>query len=207
MGKPRHISLKILRWLGMVLLCLFTLFIILVLVVRTPWAQEKITDYATGYVTEKTGAEFKIDRLFITFRGNVQLEGLYLESLNKDTLLYSRSLEAGVEILPLLSNQIHVSRIDWDGLRAQVHRRRDGSFNFDFVIDSLASATPDTTVVKKDTSSSAPPEIAIGPISFRNFKLQYLDSLAGIDASTRIGELELTTDQLDLEKWRSKSMN
>ncbi len=199
MGKTGKILLSIARWIGFILLGLLALFLIIVLLIRTPWAQQKITNYATSYVSDKTGTAVTIERLFVTFTGNVQLEGLYLEGLHRDTLLYSNSLEAGVGLRSLISGNIHISKIDWDGLNAHITKGKDSTFNFHFIMEALA-AGPDTTAAPKDTgTASGPPEISVGPVNLTNFRITYLDSISGIDGYLRLGELSLTTDDLDPE--------
>ena len=85
--------------LGVILALAF----ILILFIRSPWGQGIIVDKATNYVSNKTGTEVSIKRLFITFSGNIYLEDLYLEDIDGDTLLYSKNLEAGVAFAPLLT--------------------------------------------------------------------------------------------------------
>lgn len=203
MKKFRKIILKLLKWLGIVIGSLILLLIILILLLRTPWAQQKITNYATNYVSDKTGTEVDIDRLFITFRGNVQLEGLYLEGLQRDTLLYSRKLETGVGISALINGDIAISRVDWDGLQAHISRGRDSTFNFQFLIDSLAGGgSKSTDSSATDTTASGPPAFSIGPVYLSDFRVTYTDSIAGMDALLKLGRLEVTNDEIDLDSMR-----
>lgn len=113
---------KVLKWLGITIFSLFLLLVVVILLLRTPWAQQKIVDEATSYLSEKTCTQVQLDKLYITFRGNVAMEGLYLQGLNRDTLLYSKSLETGVEVGPLIDGDIAISRVDWNGLKANIIR-------------------------------------------------------------------------------------
>ncbi len=82
-----------LRRLARVFLALLIFFILVILFIRSPWGQGIIVDKVTSYVSGKTKTKVEIDRLFITFSGNVFLDGLYLEDEKGDTLVYSKSLE------------------------------------------------------------------------------------------------------------------
>lgn len=168
-----------------------------VLFVRSPWGQGIFVDKAVSFVREKTGAELSVGRLFITFSGNLYLEEFYLKDLSKDTLLYSRKLEAGVAIMPLLTTgNIHVTKLDWEGLTARVSRpEASGKFNFDFLLESFAS---DTAQVVEDTVASDPVSISIAPASLREFDLKYKDEVMGIDAEILLGELEVAIPEIDL---------
>lgn len=188
---------KILLWTGGVLLSIILLLALVVLATRTPWAQQYITDKAAAFVSEKTGTAFSVDKLFITFRGDVQLEGVYLEDLNQDTMVHIGTLEAGVAFLPLINGNINISRVNWDGLTANVHRRQDSTFNFTFLIDAFSGEPK-----PEDTTTTELPNIAVGPIVFSAFKLRYKDELIGLDAKLNVGNLHLTTDAIDLNTLR-----
>lgn len=202
MNTPSNIIKKIAKWIGIILLVLIALFAAIVLLIRTPWAQQKITNYATRYVSEKTGTHFDIQRLFLTFSGNVQLEGLYLEDQKKDTLVYLRSLETGVGIRSLFKNHLSISRVDLQGLRAHITRGADSTFNFDFIISAFAGPPDSTSTAKPSDTTSKDLTLSLGPVNLSDLHLTYRDSISGMDASINLGNLDLTTNDLDLEKSR-----
>ncbi len=185
--------------LGVILALAF----ILILFIRSPWGQGIIVDKATNYVSNKTGTEVSIKRLFITFSGNIYLEDLYLEDIDGDTLLYSKNLEAGVAFAPLLTTgNINVTKLDWEGVVSRVSRSAETEkFNFDFLIEAFASQPADSTQIAADTTASDPLKIKLSPISLRNFDITYLDEVMGIDAAIVLGELDVTIPGLDLEAY------
>ncbi|MBK7428526.1 MAG: AsmA family protein [Saprospiraceae bacterium] len=192
---------RTLRTILGVLIGLILLFVTLVLLIRTPWAQRKIVNKAISYVSEKTGTVVELERLFITFSGNVYLEGLYLEDTQGDSLVYIRSFETGVALKPLLDKEIHITKIDWDGLRAHVKRSAtDSTFNFNFLIDAFVSK--DSLVVEDpvDTTEKVAFKLAsVGPISLSDFQLTYDDKLEDMKAYLALGNLQLENRQLDLD--------
>ncbi|PZX56579.1 uncharacterized protein DUF490 [Algoriphagus chordae] len=175
----------------------------LILFIRSPWGQGIIVNKATSYVSEKTGTEVSVKRLFVTFSGNIYLEDLYLEDTEGDTLLYSKNLEAGVAFGPLITTRnISVRKLDWEGLVARVSRSADTEkFNFDFLIEAFASQAADSTQIDADTTASDPLKIKLSPISLRDFDISYLDEVLGIDAYLKLGELDVAIPGLDLEKY------
>lgn len=188
--------LKIIAWfLGILLI----LFFLLVLFIRSPWGQNIIVQRAVKYVSEKTNSDVAIEKLFITFRGNVMLKGLYLSDAKGDTLVYSKSLEASVPILPLLrKNTVGVDYLKWEGLKASVYRKDSiEGYNFQFLIDAFASDESDS--IEKDTTSSSP-RIIIGDVFFSDFDLQFDDAVMGIDARLDLGNLAFRMKKTDLEK-------
>lgn len=187
---------------------LLLFLIALILFIRSPWGQGIIVDKVTAFVSGKTNTKVEIEKLYLTFRGNVFLEGLYLEDLAGDTLLYSRRLETGVALLPLIQDgEIRISKLEWEGLVARV--RRDEStqkFNFNFFIDAFS---PKQTKKEVEMGASDTPEgeenilsISLGPVSFKDFDLRYQDGVSGMDASLILGELILETEHSDLDKFQ-----
>ncbi len=170
----------------------------LVLFIRSPWGQNIIVQKAVNYVSEKTHTKVEIEKLFITFDGNIMLKGLFLEDKKGDTLVYSKSLEADIPLLPIIrGNGIGVNTLDWEGLRANVIRKDSVSgYNFQFLIDAFV--TPDTTAVAVDTTS-APMKIMLGDINFKDFNIVFDDAVLGIDTQIKIGALALQMKKTDLE--------
>lgn len=193
--KKSSIFRQLAKWVGVCILCLFLLVVVSILAIRTPWAQQYITEKAAAFVSEKTQTVFSVQKLFITFRGDIQLEGVYLEDQKHDTLVYLGQLEAGLAFLPLLDGNINISRINSNGLVAKVNRSRDSIFNFDFLIDAFSGNAETDTLEKAD---SPLPNIGVGPIHFTDFKLSYRDEVLGVDAKLKLGMLNLSTDQIDL---------
>lgn len=201
MSKAAKISLKVLKVLGWILLAIVVLLFLVILFIRSPWGQNIIVGKAVDFAKEKTGTEVAIDRLFITFSGNIFLEGLYMEDQKADTLVYSESLETGLAVLPLIrSGAIHISKLEWQGLKANVLRDQEtGKFNFDFIMEAFQSDTTAMEPTPSDTASTLP-DIDLGPVRMKNFDLSYVDEVMGIEGQFRLGEFSLDMERLDLNK-------
>ncbi len=170
----------------------------LVLFIRSPWGQDIIVQQAVKYVSGKTNTKVEIEKLFITFGGNIMLEGLYLEDKKGDTLVYSKSLEADIPLLPIIrGNGIGVNYLDWEGVRANIIRKDSvNGYNFQFLMDAFVSA--DTTAVATDTTS-APMKIVLGEINLKDFNIIFDDAVLGIDSQFQIEKLALQMRKTDLE--------
>jgi translocation and assembly module TamB len=195
---------KLIKIIAGIVLSILMLFIIVVLVIRSPWGQDIIVSKALGFVAEKTGAKVDIRRLFVTFSGNAFLEGLYVEDQQGDTLVYSESLEISVALMPLIKGDgLNLKMLEWSGLTARVNRRESsGAYNFDFLIAAFA-AEPDST----NAATEAPQEqnsftIEVGSITFKDFDIAYDDEVGGMLALLKIGSLELKMDDFDLDQMK-----
>ncbi|HSF54017.1 MAG TPA: hypothetical protein VLA71_09710, partial [Algoriphagus sp.] len=181
---------------------LLAILILLVVFIRSPWGQSIVVKKATTYVSDKTNTVVSIDKLYLTFSGNLFLEGLYLEDMDGDTLLYSRKLEAGVEVVPLIkTGEINVTKLEWEGLKADISRTElTGKFNFDFLIEAFNTQDGEAQI-QEDTlaqTEAQPLSITLSPISLKDFDLRYVDEILGIDAFLIIESLEMEIPVLDL---------
>jgi len=188
------------KFIYLTLISLSVLVFLLLLIIRTEWAQGIIAKKATHWLSEKTGTVVSVDRLFLNFSGDFVIEGLYLEDIHQDTLLYSRKLEAGIEILPLFRGEYHISTIEWHGVVANVNRTLpDSSFNFDFIVSAISSK--DQKLANEEQSKkSAFPGIEIGPLFFSDINVHYKDAVSGVSVKLALGELHLETHSMDIEK-------
>ncbi|PXX27393.1 uncharacterized protein DUF490 [Arenibacter sp. ARW7G5Y1] len=179
-----------------VVLVLALLFIGLVLIIRSPWAQNLIVNKATDYISNKTNTKVEIDQLFITFSGKALLEGLYLEDKKGDTLLYSKSIEANVPLSALLfRNELNLKSLKWQGLRAQIKRNSgSGKFNYQFLIDALAPK--DTVPQQSDTAAM---KLKIGTLDFSDFQISYNDKVSGLEAKLALGTFYLKANKVNFE--------
>lgn len=178
----------------------FVIFIsLLLLFIRSPWGQSIIVDKAVNYVTNKTNTKISVDKLFLTFKGGLQLDGLYIEDTKGDTLMYSKSLEANLPLWSMIKgNSVGVDNLEWNGLRANIIRKDSISgYNFQFLIDAFV--TEDTTSVVEETTSK-PLNIVLGNLDLKNINVVFNDEVLGIDSHFKIGNLTANMDKVDLEK-------
>ncbi|MGM0391787.1 MAG: translocation/assembly module TamB domain-containing protein [Bacteroidota bacterium] len=192
---------KTIKILAKILAGLFIFIILLILFIRSPWGQGIIVDKLTNSISNKTNTKVEIEKLFITFDGNISLEGLYLEDQKSDTLIYSRSLEADVPLWPLIKGDgISVNFVDWEGLRANVIRKDSaGGFNYQFLLDAYVTSDPNATSAEDTTATT---KFNIGELSFRNFDLTFKDDVSGIDSRLKMDKLDLEMEETDLENMK-----
>ncbi|KQC33928.1 hypothetical protein AAU57_11750 [Nonlabens sp. YIK11] len=183
-----------LRRLARVIAGILIFLLLLVLFIRSPWGQDIIVGQAVKYVEGKTGTEVSIDNLFVTFDGNIELDGLYLADKKGDTLVYSKSLEASVPLWPIINGGgISIDYARWDGFKARINRQDtvDG-FNYQFLMDAF--------VVEDTTTTSEPLQLSIGDLDFTNFDVTFKDDVEQLDALVTFGSFQLSMNELNLEQ-------
>ncbi len=192
---------KFFKILGKVLLGLLIFIILLLLFIRSPWGQGIIVDKVVSYISDKTNTTVRLDKAFITFSGDIQIEGLYLEDKNGDTLIYSRLLDADIPLMPIIKGTGYVvNSLDWEGLKANIYRKDSiEGFNYQFLVDAFA--TTDSTVVDTSTTSE-PLNLELGDFSFKDFEISFEDKVGGIDADLQLEEVQLEMEKTDMAKMK-----
>ncbi len=188
---------RILRRIGRVLLGLLLVFIAAILFIRSPWGQDIIVNRLVRSIAEKTDTKIEIDRLFITFSGNIYLEGLYMEDKSGDTLIYSRALEANIPLYgAVFNNQITISSLTWEGVRVRISRKENTEkYNFSFLTEALVSG--DTT-----TTTSQPYDIRIEDVELQDFMLGFNDAHLGVQTTIDLGRFSFAATEFDLNDMR-----
>lgn len=186
------------KWLSILLriaLSLILLFVILIIFIQSKWGQDFIVSKAVTYIEDKIGTQVSIEKLYLTFSGDLSLEGLYMEDQKGDSLIYSKNLQVSVALMPLIQGStVHIKNLEWTGLRANIHSDQAGSFNFDYIVEAFDSG--DTTTV--DTTSST--VFLIDALALSDIKLRYQDLQKGMLADLDLGSLLLEMDVFDLDQ-------
>jgi autotransporter translocation and assembly factor TamB len=153
---------KILKYLAYGLGALFLLIIIFLFVIQVPVIQTKIAHYATEWLSEKVQSKVSIDKVHINFTDRVSAEGIYIEDLEGDTLLYSGDLIVNISLFAILKNDINLEKIDLNHSVIHLKQDKDSIFNYQFLLDAFAS--------EDTTTSSTPYKIKIGDVHLQDIQ-------------------------------------
>ncbi len=172
---------------------------------RIPAVQQKITDYATSFVSEKTNTKVVIEKLYISFLGEAVVEGIYVEDQQQDTLLYSKSILVDIAWRPAISGDIIIKNFELEGLKANVHNtKQDSTFNYQFIIDSFASdstqnSSPDQSAGNPKDSAKSGGSFDIKKVSLKDIDLAYNDATIGLNTTLTLKNLHADLNKLDLD--------
>ena len=126
------------------------------LLVQTPYVQNIVREQAQHWLAGKLKTKLSIGKLYIGFPQTVELGDVYIEDLQKDTLLAGKSIKVNINMWKLLHSDFAINTVSLEGITAKIKRQLpDTSFNFQFIADAFAGkeASP---VSPKDSST---PEI------------------------------------------------
>ena len=167
--KKKNLFRRILKIVMYIFIVLISINILLYVLLSIPYVQQKVIAFAVDKVKEIIKTDVKIEGVRLHLFNNVALEGIYIEDLNKDTLVYAKDLEVSLSPMELFKGKLQINAIDLSDFTLKVSQARpDSDFNFQFLIDAFAS---DTTTVEDTTSSSF--KIAIEDIILKNGRVTY----------------------------------
>ncbi len=161
---------KIARILVIIILGIVLLNVVLFLLFSIPAVQKRAADFALEKVQPIIDTRVSLDGIRIRLFNRVQLNGLYVEDQQQDTLLYAGSIITRILPWNLLSNRVAVQKLSLEDFTARAHRASpEEPFNFQFIIDSFAKEE-DTTVVKEKKKSW---RVTADDIVLKNGRLSY----------------------------------
>ncbi len=186
------IILKVILWILGIIIGLFLLVWILL---QIPAVQNTLIDKVTASLSRTLKTEVSIDRVNIRFIKTLVLEGIYVESLQNDTLLYARKLGVNIGLFDLFDNLIHVNDISLDGAYINIARAEaDSTFNYQFILDAFDTKEPDTAATATVWT------FGLDKVAIRDSRFRMLDEFGRSDLDVSIGDFETRIGELDLEE-------
>ncbi|MEP7167992.1 MAG: hypothetical protein ABI855_01350, partial [Bacteroidota bacterium] len=184
---------KILLWITGSIVALLVLIAVLI---QIPSIQNFLIHKTTTYVSNKTHTKVEITRIGITFPKSLFVDGLFLEDVSHDTLLYAGGVKVNLDMIGLIKGNIHLHSISLENLTGNFSRaENDSLFNFNFLLTAFSDSTK-TKVEKTPESKSG--EIAIDNVNLSEIKIKYDDKYSGLFSSINLKELDLNMNELNL---------
>ncbi len=188
-------TLKAILW---VVISFVLIFIIISVLIQIPAIQTKLSNYATSFISNKTHTRVDLKRISISFPKSVVIEGLYLEDIEKDTLLYAGEIKVNIAFKDLFNHKIHISSLVLEEVKLNLNRiETDSLFNFNF----LLTAFSDTVKQKKvEPEKKSKWTFSVDNVSMKKIRLHYDDEYGGTNITIDLKHLKLEIDQIDLVK-------
>jgi hypothetical protein len=141
--KIRKISIIIISSLLIIILLSYSLL-------RTPAVQTFLVGKVTNYLSEKLNTVARIEGVDIEFFSKIVLEGIYVEDLHQDTLLYAGKLKVDIYKILIGKNIINLKAVALEDCRFNlVQYRNEKDLNFQFIVDAFDDGDTTTTKNKK----------------------------------------------------------
>lgn len=111
---------------------------------QSKYVQTALISKITQSVSEKTGTEISIKRVNVTFFRKIIVSEVYLSDKQNDTLFYINKVIADIDSLSFKQKKITFGEIQFKNPIINIEKS-DSSYNFDFLLNLLPPAKPDST--------------------------------------------------------------
>ena len=187
-----NIYTRILKYIGIFLAGLLLLLIILIFSLRLPAVQNFAKGKLVNYLQEKIHTKVTLDRVYIDFPNSLVMENLFLQGQKVDTLLFARKLDVGLNIPKLLKNTADITSIDLQGVKANVVRNPNGTFNFDYILNAFATKDEEKT-------PSKPFIISLDKIKLKDIGISFIDQQSRNDINVYFKSFDTRVKTFDLQ--------
>lgn len=184
---------KLLKRFAITIISILVFFSLLVLSLRLPVVQNFIKDKLVVYLEKKIKTKVSLERVYVGFPNSLVMENLYLKGQDIDTLLAVKKLDVGLNMLKLINSTADITSVDLEGARANVVRRPDGKFNFDYILDAFATSD-------KEESASKPFIISLDKINLKDIGVTFNDQQSRNDIQLYFKSFDTRVKTFDLQK-------
>ena len=185
----------ILKTLSLMVIILVSVFVLVALVIQIPAVQNKIVHSATSFVSNKTHTKVEIKNVSISFPKTVVAEGLYLEDLNHDTLLYAQKVKVDIALSNLFFKKISISSVALNDATIKLYSAKtDPLFNYNFLLTAFSDTT---NQVKAAPETASKWTFGLDAVSLKNVRFTYHDEYAGMNVFAALKNSELKVDVFD----------
>lgn len=184
---------KLLKRTIITIISIVVFFSLLILSLRLPVVQNFIKDRLVVYLENKIKTKVSLEKVYVAFPNNLQLQNLYLKGQDVDTLLAVRKLDVGLNMMKLMSSTADITSIDLEGVNANVVRNQKGKFNFDYIINAFATSD-------KEESSSKPFIISLNKIKLKDIGVTFKDQQSKNDIKLYFNSFDTRVKTFDLQK-------
>src|SRR5690606_1906753 len=163
-----------------------------ILSLRIPAVQNFVKDKSIVYLEDKIHTEVSLEKVYIAFPNRVIMQNFYLQGQDVDTLLAVRNFDVGLNMWKLMDSKADLTSIDLEGIRANVVRNSDGTFNFDYIIDAFAT--------EEKEEESKPFIISLEKIKLKDIGINFKDNQSNNDINLFFNSFETRVKTFDLEQ-------
>ena len=191
----KNVGKIILYLLGTVLVLLVVAFIY----INTSSGKTFIKNKVVSFLQQKLKTTVAIQSLDFSIPKWIELNGIYLQDQQKDTLLFGEQLSVDINMLQLLTGKIDIGKVAVKNVYANISRAaNDTNFNYQFIMNAFAGAAKDTTVL----ADTAALKISFKKLLLSDIRLKFTDNYAGNIFTANIKNATANINQFQPERKR-----
>ena len=192
---------KIWKYLLRFVLFTFLFLLVVAALIQIPAVQSYLTTHLETYLQNKLKTEVRIESLRLKLPESLALGGVYIEDLEKDTLLSVGELTVNFKLNQLLQRRVQFDRIALEEGQAKLHFGKESS-NLDFIINAFSggSENVENELIANDPTNPWVMVFDDAAFHLRQVEFEYSNEASAIDLAAFVGELKGSVGQLDYLK-------
>lgn len=172
----------------------FTLLLGLSLLLLIPGIQQFTVNKAASFISAKTNMHTVVGAVYIGFPKTINIGKVYLEDIDRDTLLFCNEISINADLIPLLRNKLNIDELSIQGLHGNIKKsRKDSVYNFSPIVDVFSKKES-----QKEDQGKSKWNIGFDDISLKEIRINYEDLTDSSSINLSLGHLELTANKADL---------
>lgn len=177
------------------------IIVLVILLLQLNSVQNFIVSKVTKKISTELKTDVKIDRVSIGFFDRLNLDGVLIKDLNKDTLLSAGSLKLRITDWFFLKEKVELKYIGLENAVVKMDRS-DSVWNYQFLVDYFTPATPRQKRKKKI-------QLDLKKLDLKNVLFQRYDFWIGKKIFSKVGLLYLDAENMDFvnNKFSVNSIN
>lgn len=191
---------KILRKTGKgflyLLLGILVIIGLLLIFINTDPGKRTVRNQVVKYLSEKLQTNIKIGSVDYSLPQWLELNNVYFEDQQKDTLLFGEKLKVNISMFKLLRGNTDIQKVELDNIFINLKRaEKDSNFNFQFIVDAFTgnkSSTPN-----KDTAEM---KITLDYLILNNVSFKMDDRFSGTQMTANIQKLNSEFDKFQPDR-------
>lgn len=162
--------------------------------IQTSLVQNWLVGIATNKLSKELGTEVKIDNVNISFFNRLNLEGVLIKDLKKDTILYAGKFKLRITDWFFFKDTVVCKYLGLEDAVIKL-KRKDSTWNYQFIESYFGSSpTPQKNTNKKSIN------LDLKKIDLKNFYLLQDDQWIGQTMQVKLASLLLDADRIDIDK-------
>ncbi len=157
---------------------------------KIPSIQTWLVKEVTSKLSDALHTKVSVKAVDVQFFNTILIEGVMLEDLKKDTILYAGSIKGNVNDWFFLKDKITIKNIRLNDVVVKLYRT-DSVWNYQFIEDYFASPT------QKKKNNNYEVAIDLKELHFNNIRFSKIDAWLGDDMIANLGSLDVTTNIVD----------
>ena len=160
--------------------------------------QTAAVKYVFSNLEEETNRRFSISKIDISLTKGVEINNVFIEDANKDTLVYAELISVKANLLSFLSDKLLVNKVELKNTTVKITSGADSVFNFQYIVNKFAEEQNTVVSEPKDsTTTNIPINLNSLDVVLDNVNFVFYSKTTGIDVQVRDVDIALNTDTIE----------